>query len=192
MRDLAPVSCCDLKLLNKLFSMHGHNFDSDLILASAKRCKHGFIQVLMCKSLDARGKPFPTNFWLSCPYLIYQAGKIESQNGVHELENYLNHHNKFNEWQNYNRLHQFLRLNIINNSTKNFLRTYRPKIFKSIRSSGIGGMRYNTGKINIKCLHLQTASFLALGFHPGGEWLIKKGLACESCESEKYCRAVKI
>ena len=66
-----------------------------------------------------------------------------------------------------------------------FTKKYHANVFRSVMRSGIGGMKYGEG-ICVKCLHLQTASFLALGCHPAGEWLKGKNL-CGEC-IECMCR----
>ena len=150
-------------------------FDPSLII-SAKHCKFGYAQVIICKPFSNKLRPFPTTFWLTCPYLIKLAGKIESQGGIDELESFMRNENLYHEWQQYNYLHQIVRLNLIEKNLCNFMRKYHTKIFRSLTRSGIGGMIYGRDDINVKCLHLQTASFLGLGFHPASEWLKAKGL----------------
>ena len=156
---------------------YNNDLDQNLIISSAKICSHGKIQVIFCKSLNSKLKPFPNNFWLTCPYLIKLASKIEADGGVHDLQKYLTGNNKSHDWNKFNYLHQVIRINLIDLNTRRFLRKYRPKIFNSLRLNGIGGINYKSKSgINIKCLHLQTASYLALNFHPGSEWLNSKNL----------------
>lgn len=155
-------------------------FDTSLIIA-VKKCKFNHAQVITCRPLSKKLRPFPTTFWLMCPHLIKLAGKIESHGGVNELEEFLASKKLFHEWHEYNFLHQILRLKLINKNQINFMRKYHGKIFQSLIRGGVGGIRYG-GNINVKCLHLQTASLIALGFHPGGEWLKSKGL-CGECEN---------
>ena len=155
-------------------------FDSSLII-SVKKCGFNHVQVITCRPLSKKLRPFPTTFWLMCPYLIKLAGTVESQGGVNELEEFLRTKKLFHEWHEYNFLHQILRLKLINKNQSNFMRRYNGKIFKSLIRGGVGGIKYDSENINVKCLHLQTASFLALGFHPGSEWLKLKGL-CGGCK----------
>ena len=152
------------------------NFDKTLILdkVSCKGCVHSKICVLVCKPLTQKLKPFPTSFWLVCPYLMRIAGELESQGGVRELEAWLAAHNKFKEWREFNLLHQQIRLSMLNN--KNFLSRCKPEIYRSLRRGGVGGINYLdlNNKIYAKCLHLQLASFIALNYHPAAEWLREK------------------
>ena len=152
-----------------------HRFDPSLII-SAKSCKLGYAQVIVCKPLSSKLRPFPTSFWLTCPHLIKLAGTIESQGGVSELEDYMRANDLYREWRHYNYQHQVIRLNLLDKNLCSFMRKYHSKIFRALIHSGIGGMIYGRDDINVKCLHLQTASFLGLGFHPASDWLKNKGL----------------
>ena len=123
------------------------------------------------------------------------AGKIESAGGVRELEEYIVSHNLVHEWRRYNIIHQVIRLGLGGERMNEFVRRYRGRIFRDVMRGGVGGIRVCTlpapsgvGEgVNVKCLHLQTASFIGLGFHPAGEWLKSKGLfgECDSCFCDK-------
>ena len=126
-------------------------------------------------------KIFPTSFWLKCPYLVKLAGKIESLGGVHELEEYIASHGLIHEWRKYNIIHQSLRVILGGRYENDFARRYRAKIFRDIMRGGVGGILVGDG-VNVKCLHLQTASYLGLNFHPASEWLKAHGLFGE-CEN---------
>lgn len=153
-------------------------FNNNLIInyISCKDCARAKICVLICKPLTQKLKPFPTSFWLVCPYLMRIAGELESQGGVRELESWLAAHNKFKEWREFNLLHQQIRLNLLNYYRGDFISRYKPEIYKSLRRGGIGGINYLdlNNKIYAKCLHLQLASFIALNYHPGADWLREK------------------
>ena len=68
--------------------MDGRNFHKGLVMSVAARCKWGMPQVLKCRPFY-RGRPFPTLFWLTCPHLAYQCGRLESGGGVKALEDFL-------------------------------------------------------------------------------------------------------
>ena len=192
---LSPAFFREIQTLKDIYLDKKQRFDPSIII-SGKLCEYGHIQVITCRPLSEKLRPFPTTFWLTCPHLIKRAGTVESCGGVHELEEYIQSHALHNEWQKYNFLHQILKLKLLNlNGNENiclFMRKYHNKIFKSLIRSGIGGIKLTGEKdnINIKCLHLQTASYLGLGFHPACEWLDSKGLCGENCGknlcSEKF------
>ncbi len=109
---------------------------------------------------------------------------IESHGGVREIEDYMTRCRLDREWREYNLMHQVIRLSLLDELTRGYLRKYHGHVFRSVTRSGIGGMRLGEN-ICVKCLHLQTASFIALGRHPAGEWLKEKGL-CGQC-TEALC-----
>ena len=157
-------------------------FDQSLI-TSTLYCKFNHAQLVVCRPLSEKLRPFPTTFWLTCPHLVKLAGRIESQGGVKDIELYMRKRKLYHEWNKYNFLHQSIRLSLLDENLCRFMRKYHSKIFRALMRSGIGGMVYGRDDINVKCLHLQTASFLGLGFHPAEEWLRAEGLC-----RENYCR----
>lgn len=177
----SPVFRRDILELEGRYSDSKQKFDASLI-AGCVRCRFGKVQVLVCRPFSVKMRPFPTTFWLVCPYLTHRAGMLESMGGVRELEKSIT---DFREWIRYNLLHQTIRLSLMEKFSAAALRKYRPGIFRSVMRSGIGGIRLG-GNVSVKCLHLQTAAFIALGGHPGGEWLKAQGL-CSECGGDHSC-----
>ncbi|PIE54293.1 MAG: hypothetical protein CSA35_07075 [Dethiosulfovibrio peptidovorans] len=166
-RSLGPK---DLRIV--LDQMTGRRFDPSCAVAVACRCPWGAPQVLLCHPLR-KGWPFPTSFWLSCPWLIRAIGTIESNQGVSRLEKHLI--TRFREWRQYQMDHGSLRLMLLNRAERRFLRLHRRSVWSVLRSGGVGGVRYLRSKEpTVKCLHLQVASWLALGDHPGEDWLTQE------------------
>ena len=48
----------------------------------AARCPHGLPAVTEQAARDADGKPFPTTFYLTCPWLVAAVARIEAGGGV--------------------------------------------------------------------------------------------------------------
>ena len=48
----------------------------------AVRCVHGFPAVTEQGPYDADGKPFPTTYYLTCPWLVAAVARIEAAGGV--------------------------------------------------------------------------------------------------------------
>lgn len=165
----------ELRAVTRL--MEGHRFDPSLILGAGSRCRFGGVRVLVCAPL-AGLRPFPTTFWLLCPWLVRRAGAIEAEGGVRRFETWLEGRAP-REWRPYNREHQILRLQLMRPAERDLLRRFRPGVWDRLRTAGVGGIRYGD-EIRVKCLHLQTASWLALSRHPGGRWLRDEGLG-EDC-----------
>ena len=177
----SPVFAGDILELTERYSDNKQKFDAGII-AGGVRCRWGHIQALACRPFSVRLRPFPTTFWLTCPYLVRRSGMVESQGGVRELEEYMTSRGMLHEWRRYNYLHQVIRLQLMSERFCRYTRRYHAHIFRSVMRSGIGGMKYGEG-ICVKCLHLQTASYLVLGRHPASKWLREKGLCgeCQEC-----------
>lgn len=172
--DLETIRC----------QMAGRKFDESILLGSPVRCAFGKPQVLLCKSVKG-GKPFPTNFWLSCPRLARIAGMAESDGGVAALDKLIKEE-ALNEWIDYNRRHALIRIELADELELKELEN-SPSAYANFMDNGIGigGIRYGND-VHVKCLHLQFASLLALGYHPGRRWLdsLKEG-TCSGCGREE-------
>ncbi|MCL2146242.1 MAG: DUF501 domain-containing protein [Synergistaceae bacterium] len=165
--DYFAITERDSKIIQE--QMKGRKFNSCLLLGVTSRCLYGKPQVILCKSL-LNGIPFPNNFWLSCPVLVKIASRLESSGGVKKLESYIMENSK-DYWKIYNRLHARIRICLASTNELNNLKNSNIKLYKIFcdNNIGIGGIRiYN--KVQVKCIHLQIASFISLGFHPGQEW----------------------
>lgn len=139
------------------------------VIGAAERCKYGRPRVLLCGPM-AGSIPFPTTFWLVCPYLDRAIGYAEGQNGVTALSRALI--GKEDEYFRYNMLHSRLRMLLFSASERKYLARYRPSVYRALRMGGVGGSSYSFGDLSVKCLHLHTASMLALGSHPASSSLI--------------------
>ena len=64
----------------------GRAFGEADVLAVARRCRFGFPQVVVSAPLSRGMKPFPTLFWLTCPFLKRRCGELESMQKIAELE----------------------------------------------------------------------------------------------------------
>ncbi|MDO4785381.1 MAG: DUF501 domain-containing protein [Fretibacterium sp.] len=153
--------------------MEGHRFDPSLILGMGRPCRFGGARVLVCAPL-AGLRPFPTTFWLVCPWLLRKIGTVEAHGGVRRLEDWLTRWAP-EAWRPYNRDHQLLRLKLMSPLDRELLRRFRPGVLERLRLGGVGGIRYGA-EIRVKCVHLQTASWLGLSRHPGEPWLVAEGL----------------
>lgn len=153
---------------------------------AAHRCKWGVPQVLFCSGMMG-SIPFPTSFWLVCPHLEKQIGRLEGANAVDALQ--LELAGKDRETYLYHKLHGLIRLSTLSPGRRLFLRRYRRSLYRALARGGVGGISYKFGETYVKCLHLQTASFLALDRHPGAAYL---NSAIESWECENgNCIAIQ-
>jgi len=178
------ISRADLRVVER--QMSERKFDPSLILGTAERCMFGYPRVVVCSPF-AGLTPFPTSFWLTCPWLYRFAGTIESRGGVGELERLLSRYP--HEWLLYNVDHSLARLSLLPPAKLSFLRRFKSGLFDRLRRGGVGGTRHDAGSpARVKCIHLQIASWLAFRRHPGEEWLEERG-AGQDCGGvmKKFC-----
>ena len=173
----------DLKTIKA--QMAGRKFDEKIILGIACRCLWHAPSVVLCHPLY-RGKPFPTTFWLCCPHAVKTCNSLEAAGGVRELESFLE--KRPAEWKAYGLRHSVLRMALLSRSRRRFFLSRRKAMWESIRKGRVGGTR-DTSKARVKCLHLQAASWLALGYHPAAGWLEQRIPAACGIDEEDYpCR----
>lgn len=151
------------------WQMRNRKFDSSTVIAVAKRCERGFPQVIVSSPVSRNGAPFPTLFWLTCPFLDRRCGELEAEHMIAELEELFSHipstvkamHKKY----------AALRLRSAEAASVSFDGT---KAGKAVLELGAGGIDTKSAPNAVKCLHLQTATWLGMGEHPAEKWLIEK------------------
>ena len=147
------------------------NFSLKLINGVVNRCRHNVARVLFCGALRD-GVPFPTSFWLICPHLCRMAGSLEGENGVADMESFLrSSENTKKSWLEYNISHALLRISLLKVQERSFLSRYKRRLYRALCLGGVGGISFSGGKLHVKCLHLQIASYLGMGYHPASTWL---------------------
>ncbi|MDR1379612.1 MAG: DUF501 domain-containing protein [Synergistaceae bacterium] len=134
------------------------------------------------KGFERLFTPFPTSFWLTCPWLVRMAGTAESKGGVRELERWIERY-AYREWIAFNMDHQRTRIALLPRSMSGFLRRFEPSTLDLLYRGGVGGIQYRSRgePARVKCIHLQVASWLALRRHPGRPWLEDQGLG-QDCD----------
>lgn len=111
--------------------------------AVVKRCPFGVPAVTEQRPFDESGRPFPTTYWLTCPYLVAEISRLEASGGVER-------------WSTAARDDPALRRSLAEAETDQ--RRLRPEL-----PGGIGGA---TRGGSLKCLHAHAAFALA---RPGYE-----------------------
>lgn len=147
----------------------GRAFGEADVLAVARRCRFGFPQVVVSAPLSRGMKPFPTLFWLTCPFLKRRCGELESMQKIAELEKLFA--SMPDDVARYHADYAALRLSLIPDGAKRALEREKPAMFAVLAESGVGGINYSGGCCAPKCLHLQTAAWLGMGAHPAAAWL---------------------
>lgn len=169
----SPLSERDASLLKKMNSRR--RFDISIVYAVAARCSYGFPQVLVCRPQRKGGSPFPTMFWLTCPYLDHRSGELESLQKVAELEEILK--SKETEVKNWHE--QYARLRKLISGGNIDIPT------------GVGGINWHEAPHAAKCLHLQAATLLGWRYHPAADWLVSEfgemECSCGICSKYDFC-----
>lgn len=156
-----PPTERDLEVINRQIGRFPRG-----VVAIAMDCSYGFPQVTVNRPLFRQGpnfEVFPTLFWLTCPYLVREVGKLEAQGLVKRFEERLTQDEELLEA--YLRAHEEYRcerLGLLSPEERAFLR--EAGAWDAVET-GIAGLR-NLSRV--KCLHAQLAHFLARGRNPIG------------------------
>jgi uncharacterized protein len=119
----------------------------------AVRCAHGFAAVTEQAPFDSEGQPFPTTYYLTCPWLVSAVSRIEAAGGVRRYAEAARSDPVLGESLEHADAEQ---------------RSIRPEL-----DVGIGGAR-RTGAV--KCLHAHAAFALARpGYELGERILVEAG-----------------
>ena len=144
----------------------------------ACRCPYGYPQVIRVAPIVA-GRPFPTLYWLTCPFLRAAISRLEADGWVKRLEARMrtttelaaamdNAHDRY--WQERNGL---------------LSGAQRERLAPEFEGRGIGGI---ADRRYLKCLHLHAAHALA-GENPIGKIVLER-LAEQFCDrKEVICSA---
>lgn len=140
------------------------------VLAVARRCRYGAPQVIVSdplpRSEDGKVRPFPTLFWLSCPYLIKAVGGLESQGHIAAFQERLRVDPAFaREMAAAHRRYAQLRLAVADPAVLHAVRHEAPEQYRVIAERGVAGIAAADG---VKCLHTHLADYLGRGAGQGG------------------------
>ncbi|WP_206076224.1 DUF501 domain-containing protein [Marinitoga lauensis] len=152
--DITTPTKKDIEIVEKQI-----NRKPNKIISIPKRCSYGFPQVIESYPLKD-GKPFPTLYWLTCPHLIKEVGKLEVLGKIKEWEEEIKNNDELRE--------EYIKAHIEEKEKRNKKIKKEPEWVKNrLENIGIGGI---SNFESIKCLHLQLASYLG-----GQKTLLEKG-----------------
>lgn len=179
--SLTRLTDLDRKILSG--SNRNRRFDLSIIHAVARRCRYKHPQVLLCRPLGEEG-PFPTTFWLTCPYLAKRCAELESEQQIALLEEILA--SRREETDKWHRAYARLRKKTLNALSAEQLPAKQTARLYSVLDKGAGGIDNAKNPGAAKCLHMQVAAWMGMGWHPAADWLEQRlGALCE-CDGE-YC-----
>ena len=154
------------------------------LLRVERRCPYGYPQVILVYPLIEE-KPFPTTFWLTCPFLAEEIDHLEEAGWIKRMETLLKEDPGLNaQLQRAHRAYIEERMNLLSIEDRRFLNDLG--MSASLLDKGIGGIAdFN----RIKCLHLHVAHALVRE-NPIGK-IILKALPNHACSSkEVICSAL--
>lgn len=165
--DITAPTKKDLEIIEKQIERKPNK-----IISIPRRCKYGIPMVIESYPLK-EGKPFPTLYWLTCPHLIKEVGKLEAQGKIKEWEEELKDNTDLRE--------RYLKAHVQEKEKRNKMLNNEPEWVKErLENIGIGGI---SNFESIKCLHLQLASYLGGTKNPIGErvWNSIEKKECKNC-----------
>ena len=142
--------------------MESNNIEEKIISLQLKKVvKNDFVVVRLCdwgfpqvieSSLISDGRPFPTLFWLTCPFLKEEVSRLESKGMISHFEKRIEHDKSFaTAFFDAHRETTLLKEKILCEASVS------EESRRLILDRGIGGIR-NLKKV--KCLHLHLANYL--------------------------------
>lgn len=114
----------------------------------ATRCVFGFPAVTRQSPIDDQGRPFPTAYYVTCPHLVRQIDRVESNGGVRRFESAL-----------------------AADESLQHATTAAHAEHRSLHGSAIAG---SSDESRIKCLHAHAAFALAGHEHPLGQEVLRE------------------
>lgn len=163
------------------------------VLAIAARCRFGQPMVVVVEPLIDR-QPFPTTFWLSCPYLVERVSELESRGAIAWLtEEVRSNPELAAELRRAHREAAELRRRLMDEVELQRLRALSPKAASRVTETGVAGIRHPVG---IKCLHAHLADHLGRGSNPVGrrvtELLAAQGVSLSGDPACRYERQLEL
>lgn len=170
---MEPISLVDKRIIASQLGRRPRG-----AVAIAKRCTYGFPQVVTVHPL-LDGKPFPTLYWLTCPFLFRAIASLEADGMIRRLEDEVR--NDPNLAECLVRAHRSYieqRGRLLSHDDLAYLE--EKGMLPAVMERGIGGIADFT---RIKCLHLHVAHAL-MAENPIGK-IVLQGLAKHECPREE-------
>lgn len=143
-----------------------------------RRCRYGYPQVVLVYPL-IEGKPFPTIFWLTCPFLTKAIDHLEADGWIKRMEGLLEEDEALAaRLQEAHHAYIAERYSLLTEEDRGYLK--EAGILKSLLERGIGG---SANFKRVKCLHLHVAHALARA-NPIGEFVLRE-LSEHACPSNE-------
>ncbi len=151
------------------------------VIGIAATCPYGYPQVTVNTLVLGRGDDFelfPNLFWLTCPFLVSEVGRLEAAGGVGAAER--NIATDPHLAAAYARAHRAYAEERRRSTSDHDRALLREMCAEHAVDTGVGGLR---NPRRVKCLHAQLAHFLARGRNPVGRWVAAQ-LSAPACPPE--------
>lgn len=151
------------------------------VVAIALDCRYGYPQLTVNHPLLRVGNHpeiFPTLFWLTCPYLVAEVGKLEAAGGVKYYERLIREDAATSAA--YAQAHARYRAERLSLVSEEERMSMGKRAWNAL-GTGIGGLR---NEKQVKCLHAQLAHYLARGENPIGK-LVAAELPRLECQPDR-------
>ncbi len=143
-----------------------------------QRCPYGYPQVVRVYPLVA-GKPFPTLFWLTCPFLAKQIDRLEAEGWIKKMDGQIERDETLaTSLREAHRAYITERDRLLSPEDRAMLE--ETGMLKDLLEKGIGG---TADFEKVKCLHLHVAHALARD-NPIGHRVLK-ALSERACPPEQ-------
>ncbi|MBC7318198.1 DUF501 domain-containing protein [Candidatus Bipolaricaulota bacterium] len=155
---------------------------------AVKPCPYGFPQVILNHPLlpqddEGEPEPMPTIFWLTCPFLVREVSKLESDSAIKRYERMLSRDEGL--LQEFRRAHEAYRTERISLLSEEEIAWVKERGWNSLLTTGIAGI---SDPKRVKCLHAHLAHFLAGRENPIGRRVAEE-LPCLFCSPERiFCQ----
>jgi hypothetical protein len=154
-----PIDATDNNILTRQLGRYPR-----CVRAVLKRCKEGFPQVVVNSPLLPSTVPFPTVYWLTCPFLNRKIAVLENDGWIDRFQRMLAKDDCFQKAFSLSQEGYIeIRRRMVAEMTD--LPGYAKEVLTHV---GIGGV---ADLSRVKCLHAHYAHFLATGGNPIGERL---------------------
>ncbi len=129
----------------------------------AARCSYGAPVVLVCSPIIIRGsgaaEPFPTLYWLSCPHLKERVGSLEGGPAFPMIRNMINEDASFREALTESSDAYKAKRRLLYEGLQSEVKAMiGGKATEDLLGAGPGGVK---DPVNLKCLHIHLANYLA-------------------------------
>jgi hypothetical protein len=142
-----PIALTDLRIIERQLGRPPRG-----VVDVPVRCSYGYPQVLTVYPL-VDGAPFPTSFWLSCPYLSLAVDRLEAAGWVSKLERRMVEERALREsMREAHERYVRARLSLLTAADRRALE--HRGFAESLEKRGVGGI---ADRDRLKCLHLHVA-----------------------------------